>query len=55
MIDNPISWGILVVLVIFAVIWFARKCEEELAQNRRENDDFFWEYEYKLSQKRKEK
>ena len=40
--DNPLSWGILVILVIMGIIWFIRKCEKELSRNQREQERF-WE------------
>lgn len=46
MYDNPISWGILLILAILAAIWFWKKCEGEIAQNQRKNDEFFWEHEH---------
>lgn len=47
--ENPISWAVLVILVIVLMIWFAGKCEDELEKNRRENEIFFenWENERK--------
>jgi hypothetical protein len=39
--DNPISWGILVILAILAAYWFLRKIDEEHEARRRENDDIF--------------
>lgn len=51
MYDNPISWGILFVLVILTAIWFWKKCEEEIAQNRRENENYFWEVEHGYREK----
>ena len=51
MIDNPISWGILVILAFFFVVWFAYKCEQEISQNRKENDDYFWEIEHNYREK----
>ena len=51
MMDNPISWGIMVILAICFAIWFAWKCEQELSQNQRDNDDFFWEYDHKTWRK----
>ena len=44
--DNPISWAVLLVLVIVGIMWFVTKCEDELSQNRIENDNFFWEKEH---------
>lgn len=44
--DNPISWAILVILVIFLAIWFAQKCEQEIARNREENEEYFWQVEH---------
>ena len=44
--DNPISWGVLLILAICLALWFAWKCEQELSQNKKENDDFFWELEH---------
>ena len=44
--DNPISWGVLVIVAICAAIWFWKKCEEEISRNQRENDNFFWELDH---------
>ena len=30
MCDNPVTWGILVVIAIILGIWFAKKCMDEL-------------------------
>ena len=43
--DNPVSWAILVILVIFFAIWFVRKCEEEIEKNKAESAKYFWEVE----------
>ena len=40
--DNPLSWGILVILVIIGIVWFVGKCEEELSRNQKEQEKF-WE------------
>lgn len=40
--DNPISWGILVILAILAAYWFFRKVDEEMEARKRENDDTFF-------------
>ena len=40
--DNPLSWGILVILVVMGIVWFIGKCEEELSQNQKEQEKF-WE------------
>ena len=40
--DNPISWGILLILAIFAAYRFLKKIDEELEARRRENDDVFF-------------
>lgn len=39
--DSPISWGILLVLTIFAAYRFLKKIDEEQEARRRENDDIF--------------
>lgn len=39
--DSPISWGILLVLAIFAAYWFLKKIDEEQEARRRENNDIF--------------
>lgn len=44
--DNPISWGILLIVAICLAVWFAQKGYSELSRNERENDDFFWEIEH---------
>ena len=44
--DNPVSWAILLALVIIGIMWFVAKCEDELERNHRENDDFFWTREH---------
>ncbi len=43
--DSPLSWGILVILVIIGIIWFIEKCEEELSRNKEEQEKFWdnWE------------
>ena len=40
--DNPVSWGILVILAIYAAYWFLKKIDEEMEARRRENDDTFF-------------
>lgn len=40
--DSPISWGILLVLAIYAAYWFLKKIDEEMEARRRENDDTFF-------------
>ena len=40
--DNPISWGILVILAILAAYWFLRKIDEEQEARRHENNDIFF-------------
>ena len=40
--DNPISWGILLVLAIFVAYWFLKKVDEEQETRRRENDNIFF-------------
>jgi len=54
MIDNPVSWFILLVLFVAAVCIFLQKIEAEISRNRAENDDFFWkqEWEKKYNQRR---
>lgn len=42
--DNPISWAILLILAIAAAFWFWQKCEKELQQNQKENDQFFQDF-----------
>ena len=37
--DSPISWGILLILVIFAMYRFLKKIDEEMEARKRENDD----------------
>lgn len=49
--DNPASWFILLCAAIFIAAWFARKCNQEIEENRRENDDFFWKRERDLRRK----
>ena len=44
--DNPISWGILVILVICLIFWFTWKCEQEISQNQKESEKYFWEVEH---------
>jgi len=51
MMDNPISWGILVILAIVFAFWFASKCEDEISRNQRENDNYFWEVEHGYREK----
>jgi len=43
--DNPISWGILLLLAILAAVWFWQKCEAELSQNKREQEKFWEDWE----------
>ena len=51
MMDNPISWGILVILAIILLIWFIKKCEDEISRNQRENENYFWEVEHGYREK----
>lgn len=44
--DNPISWAFLIIFAVCFAVWFAWKCDQELSQNKRENDDFFWEIDH---------
>ena len=46
MIDNPVSWFILLVCVVAAVCVFLQKVDAEISRNRAENDDFFWRKEW---------
>lgn len=50
MIDNPVSWFILLVLFVAAVCVFLQKIDAEISHNRAENDDFFWKYEWERKQ-----
>jgi len=40
MVDNPISWFILLCLAIAAGVWFAKKILNEIDERKRENDDW---------------
>ena len=40
--DNPISWGILLILAIYAAYWFLKKVDEEIEARKRKNDDIFF-------------
>lgn len=40
--DNPVSWGVLVILAILAAYWFLRKVDEEMEARKHENDDIFF-------------
>ena len=51
MMDNPISWGILTILIIVLLIWFTKKSEDEISRNQRENDYYFWEIEHGYREK----
>lgn len=39
--DNPVSWFILLVIVIAGFVWCIKEFEAEKAQYRAENDEFF--------------
>lgn len=39
--DNPLSWLILLILVIAGLAWCVKEIEAEKAQYRAENDEFF--------------
>ena len=43
--DSPLAWGVLVILTIIGIIWFIGKCEDELARNQKEQEEFWnnWE------------
>lgn len=43
--DSPLAWFILLVAVIFFACIFASAALNELEKHRRENDDFFFDYE----------
>lgn len=40
MVDNPISWFILLCLAIIAGVWLAKKVFDEIEERKRENDDW---------------
>lgn len=40
MVDNPISWLILLCLAIIVGVWFAKKVFDEIEERKRENDDW---------------
>jgi hypothetical protein len=40
MVDNPISWFVLLCLAIAAGVWLAKKIFEEFEERKRENDDW---------------
>lgn len=39
--ENVVWWFLTVVMACIGSMWFLRKIDEEEAQNKRENDDFF--------------
>ena len=41
MIDNPISWGVLIIVTLLIGIWFTKKCEEEIARYKKEEEEFW--------------
>ena len=43
--DSPLAWFILLIAVIFLACIFASAALNELEKHRRENDDFFFDYE----------
>ena len=45
--DNPISWGILLFLVILYILQFPKECEKSISRNRKANEEFFLERENK--------
>ena len=51
MIDNPVSWFILVILTVAAICVFLQKIDAEISQNHMENDDFFWKMEWEKRNK----
>lgn len=40
MVDNPVSWFILLCLAIAAGVWFTKKVLNEIEERKRENDDW---------------
>lgn len=40
MVDNPVSWFILLCLAIAAGVWLAKKILNEIDERKRENDDW---------------
>lgn len=40
MVDNPISWFILLCFAIVVGVWFAKKVLNEIEERKRENDDW---------------
>lgn len=43
--DSPLAWFILLIAVIFFACIFVSAALNELEKHRRENDDFFFDYE----------
>lgn len=43
MYDNPVSWGVLLVLAIACGIWFAWKCMKELEKPEFDNRKDPWD------------
>lgn len=42
MYDNPIAWGVLLMLSFILMLWFGNKCFKEIDKNLKEQEEY-WE------------
>lgn len=40
MIDNPVSWLVLLFLAVIVGVWFAKKAFDEIEERKSENDNW---------------